>query len=282
MTSTATSLLKVEGLTVDFDAGKPTAHRALDQVTLSIAKGEALGLVGESGSGKTVLSHTILGLLPTNGRISSGRVVWEGRELQSLTEKELRPIRGKEIAMIFQDPQASLNPVYRVGHQIEWVLKIHRGMTGAAAKVEVLRLFESVKLRDPERCYASFAHQLSGGMCQRVMIAMALACRPKLLIADEPTSALDVTIQAELAELLIQIRKEFSLSMLFITHDLGLASHLCDRMAVMNASRVVETGSTKQIFQSPADSYTKKLINSLMIPFQGITNPEIGSLLAVT
>lgn len=281
-TSRNNEILQVEGLTVDFDTGKPTAHRALDGVSLSIGVGEALGLVGESGSGKTVLSHTILGLLPANGRISSGRIVWGGQELQTLSEKELRSIRGKEIAMIFQDPQASLNPVYRVGHQIEWVLKIHRGMRGDAAKTEVLRLFDSVKLRDPERCYASFAHQLSGGMCQRVMIAMALACRPKLLIADEPTSALDVTIQAELAELLIQIRKDFSLSMLFITHDLGLASHLCSRVAVMNAGRVVEIGLTEQVFNTPTDSYTKRLIDSLMLPFQKTAIPSIGGLLAAS
>jgi ABC-type dipeptide/oligopeptide/nickel transport system ATPase component len=265
-TATKQNLLQVEGLTVDFDAGKPTAHRALAGVALSIGEGEVLGLVGESGSGKTVLSHSILGLLPSNGHISSGRVLWKGRELQLLSEKELRPIRGKEIAMIFQDPQASLNPVYPVGRQIEWVLKLHRGIEGVDAEKEVLRLFDSVKLRDPKRIARSYPHELSGGMCQRVMIAMALAGNPDLLIADEPTSALDVTIQAEIAELLLQIQREMNLSILFVTHDLGLASYLCDVIVVMNEGRIVEAGPTDDVFQTPKHNYTKRLINSLMIP----------------
>lgn len=227
-------LLQVEGLTVDFDAGKPTAHRALDGVSLSICEGEVLGLVGESGSGKTVLSHTILGLLPGNGQISSGRVLWKGRELQLLNEKELRPIRGKEIAMIFQDPQASLNPVYPVGRQIEWVLSLHRGITGPDAEKEVLRLFQSVKLRDPKRVARSYPHELSGGMCQRVMIAMALGCQPLLLIADEPTSALDVKTQSEIIDLLRQIRIENPITMLFVSHDLRTVRSLCSEVVVMN------------------------------------------------
>jgi ABC-type glutathione transport system ATPase component len=231
----STNLLQVEGLSVVFDSGKPTAHRALEGVSLSIGEGEVLGLVGESGSGKTVLSHTILGLLPGNGRVTSGKITWKGRELQNLSEKELRPIRGKEIAMIFQNPQASLNPVYPVGRQIEWVLRLHRSMSGPKARDEVLRLLESVKLRNPERIARSYPHELSGGMCQRVMISMALACQPLLLIADEPTSALDVKTQNEIIELLIQIRQEIPIAMLFVSHDLRTIRSLCPEVVVMNA-----------------------------------------------
>lgn len=260
MSDFSNNLLRVEGLTVDFDAAKPAAHRALDGVSLTIGEGEVLGLVGESGSGKTVLSHSILGLLPGNGRVTAGRIVWQERELQSLAESALRPIRGKEIAMIFQDPQASLNPVYPVGSQIEWVLKLHRGLIGNEARKEVLRLFEAVKLRDPERCFRSYPHQLSGGMCQRVMIAMALACRPKLLIADESTSALDVTTQAEIVTLLEEIVSTYDMALLFVSHDLGLISHLCAKVVVLRNGRVAESGLTEQVLSLPSDGYTKKLI----------------------
>lgn len=255
-------LLSVEGLSVVFDAGKPTENRVLDGLSLALAPGEVVGLVGESGSGKTILSHSILGLLPSNARLSSGRIVWQGRELQSLTESQLRPIRGKEIAMIFQDPQASLNPVYRVGHQIEGVLKLHRGMSGPAAKAEVLRLFNAVHLRDVERCYQSYPHQLSGGMCQRVMIAMALACRPMLLIADEPTSALDVTTQSEILSLLLEVRREFAMTLLFISHDIRAVAAISDRIAVMLAGQIVETGVPDAILNDPRHPYTRQLVDS--------------------
>ena len=261
-TSRNNEILQVEGLTVDFDAGKPTAHRALDGVSLSIGEGEALGLVGESGSGKTVLSHTILGLLPANGRVTSGRVCWLGREIQTLSENEIQSVRGKEIAMIFQDPQASLNPVFRVGHQIEWVLKLHRDLTGSSAKAEVIRLLQAVHLANPERCYRSYPHQLSGGMCQRVMIAMALACRPKLLIADEPTSALDVTTQSEILVLLSEVRREFGMTLLFISHDIRAVAALCDRVAVMLSGAIIESGEPDVILKNPSHPYTRRLVDS--------------------
>ena len=235
MTSPNTSLLQIEGLSVVFDHGKPSAHRALDGVSLTIGEGEIIGLVGESGSGKTVLSHSILGLLPRNGRVSGGRILWKGRELQDLSEKELRPIRGKEIAMIFQDPQASLNPVYPVGRQIEWVLKLHRGISGSEAEKELLRLFESVNLRDPQRVARSYPHELSGGMCQRIMIAMALACQPLLLIADEPTSALDVKTQSGIIDLLMEIRRQMPIAILFVSHDLRTIRSLCNEVVIMSA-----------------------------------------------
>lgn len=262
MQQATNDLLRVEGLTVDFDAGKPMEHRALEQVTLAVPEGETVGLVGESGSGKTVLAHTILGLLSSNGTVRAGRIEWLGRNLVGLSEGELRHIRGKEIAMIFQDPQASLNPVYCVGRQIEWVLKLHRGLTGNEAKSEVIRLFEAVQLHDPERCYRSFPHQLSGGMCQRVMIAMALACRPKLLIADEPTSALDVTTQAEILDLLREVRQQFAMALLFISHDVRAVSALCAQMVVMLRGSVVESGFTGPVFQSPTHPYTQSLVEA--------------------
>lgn len=255
-------LLSVEGLSVVFDVDKPTAHCALGGVSLGIGEGEVLGLVGESGSGKTVLSHAILGLLPRNGRVTSGRVLWKGRELQNLSERELRPIRGKKIAMIFQDPQASLNPVYPVGTQIGWVLKLHRNLTGPKAENETLRLFESVKLRDPKRIARSYPHELSGGMCQRVMIAMALAGEPNLLIADEPTSALDVSVAAEIVALLANLRREIGLSILIITHDLGVATSLADRIAVLDQGHVAETLSADRFVHEASHPASEVLIRS--------------------
>ena len=260
------TLLRVSDLRIVFDAGRPTAHAALDGVDLSIAPGEVVGLVGESGSGKTVLSHSIIGLLPRNATVTSGSILWDGKNLLTETESQLRTIRGKEIAMIFQDPQASLNPVYPVGKQIEWVLKLHRNIVGPEAKAEVLRLFEAAKLRDPARCAEAYPHELSGGMCQRVMIAMALACRPKLLIADEPTSALDVTIQSEIVTLLIEIQKQYQMTMLFITHDLGIAARLCQRVIVLQAGKIAEQGLTRDVFMSPKSSYTCKLLDSIFVP----------------
>lgn len=273
-TNSSREILHVEGLTVDFDAGKPAAHRALNEVSLSIIEGQAVGLVGESGSGKTVLSHAILGLLPANGRVTSGRVCWRGRETQTLSEKQFQSLRGKEIAMIFQDPQASLNPVFRVGHQIEWVLKLHRDLTGAPAKAEVIRLFQAVHLENPERCYRSYPHQLSGGMCQRVMIAMALACRPKLLIADEPTSALDVTTQSEILALLSEVRREFGMTLLFISHDIRAVAALCDRVAVMLSGVIIESGETSLILKNPSHPYTRRLVDSSegLIDFTPLTH----------
>ena len=258
--SADSALLRVDDLRVVFDAGKPAAHIALDGVTLSVAAGEVIGLVGESGSGKTVLSHSILGLLPRNATVTSGEVLWEGKNLLNEPESKLRRIRGKEIAMIFQDPQASLNPVYPIGKQIEWVLKLHRNLVGSEAKSEVLRLLESVRLRNPARCAQTYPHQLSGGMCQRVMIAMALACRSKLLIADEPTSALDRIVQSEIVELLDSIHAETKMSILIITHDLGMARRLASRVAVIQSGTIIEEDDTLHIFENPQTIYTKRLI----------------------
>lgn len=266
------SLLQIDGLTVDFDANKSTTHRALDGVSLSIDEGKVLGLVGESGSGKTVLSHSILGLLPRNGRVISGSIQINGRELVGLPEKGYRRIRGKEIAMIFQDPQASLNPVYPVGKQMEWVLKLHQGIVGAEAHAEVIRLFESVKLRNPQRCSKAYAHELSGGMAQRVMIAMALACRPKLLIADEPTSALDVSTQIEILALLKDVQKVHNLALLFVSHDLRVVADLSDKIAVMHTGKIIACGSPAELAQANGDDYLLNLMRAShmdLIPAKG-------------
>lgn len=255
-------MFQAENLRVEFNVGKHQVHRVLDGVSLSIGAAEVVGLVGESGSGKTVLAHSILGLLPRNGKVTTGRIDWQGINLLELREAGLRRIRGKEIAMIFQDPQASLNPVYAVGKQVEWVLELHRGVSGSEARSEVLRLFESVKLRDPSRCASAYPHELSGGMCQRVMIAMALAGRPKLLIADEPTSALDVSVAAEIVSLLASLRETFGLSILIITHDLSVATCLADRIAVLDRGRVVEQISANRFLCEAREEASRKLIDA--------------------
>jgi len=255
-------ILDIEKLSVTFSANGTQGHSALNSVDLAISEGGTLGIVGESGSGKTVLALSILGLLPRNGRITSGSIRFDGSDLLTASGAELQAIRGKEIAMIFQDPQASLNPVYRVGTQMEWILKAHHDLVGSDAKSEVLQLFDAVHLHDPKRIFGSYPHELSGGMCQRVMIAMALACRPKLLIADEPTSSLDVTTQTEILELIREVRRQFSMSLLFISHDVGAVAELCDQVLVMLKGRVVESGSTSRIFQSPQAPYTQTLVAS--------------------
>lgn len=262
MNSKATEILNIEGLSVVFDQGRPRHHIALKEVDLKIGAGATMGLVGESGSGKTVLAHSVLGLLPRNVQIAGGSIRFCGRELLGETESRFQTIRGKEIAMIFQDPQVSINPVFRIGTQIEWVLKLHRGLSGNAAKKEGLHLLQSVRLADPERCYDSFSHQLSGGMCQRVMIAMALACRPKLLIADEPTSALDVTTAIEILSLLSEITRTAPMALLFISHDIRAVAVICKDVSVMRAGTIVETGSAETVFNSPQQEYTKKLLSA--------------------
>jgi peptide/nickel transport system ATP-binding protein len=259
-------LLRVSELMLEFNSSGSQPLLALDAVNLDVFPGEVVGLVGESGSGKTVLSHTILGLLSENARIRSGQVLWKGQNLIGLSDGEMRSIRGKQIAMVFQDAQASLNPVLTVASQLCYLLKLHRGMSRKDGEVEARRMLNIVRLSEPDRVLQCYAHQLSGGMAQRVTIAMALSCRPQLLIADEPTSALDVTVQTELVDLLLDIRDQFSMSMLFITHDLGLAAHLCDRIVVMYHGQVVEENSVNEIYSNPKHAYTQRLLGSIFIP----------------
>lgn len=251
--------LDVKSLGVSFNQGTTDENRVLSDVCFSIKPGEVVGLVGESGSGKTVFGLSILGLLSSNARIFSGSIQWSGRELLTLSSSELRSVRGKEIVMIFQDPQSSLNPVFSVGTQLMWLLKLHRGLCGKAAKRDALAFLRLVHLSDPERCFAAFAHQLSGGMAQRVMIAMALVCKPSLLIADEPTSGLDVITQAEILRLLMSAKEETGMSVLLISHDLILVAGLADRIAVLQNGCIVECGPTVDVLCRPSHPYTQRL-----------------------
>ena len=252
-------MLEVRRLHTGIGASGP---EILSDVGLTLASGEVLGVVGESGSGKSMLALSIMGLLPPPVVVRAGRVLLQGEDLLAMAGPRMRALRGKDIAMIFQEPMTSLNPVMRVGEQIGEVLRWHLEMRGAAARVEGIALLRRVEMPDPERQIDAYPHELSGGMRQRVMIAMALAGRPRLLIADEPTTALDVTIQAQILELVRKIQREAGMSVLLITHDLGVIAEMCDRVAVMYAGRVVEVGSVLDIFDRPAHPYTRGLLAS--------------------
>ena len=237
--------------------------KALNDVSIHLEEGEVLGIVGESGSGKSVTAYSLMGLTAHPGKLLGGSLVFEDKHIENMTEKELRQIRGNDISIIFQDPMTSLNPVYTVGNQIMEAILLHTDKTKAQAKDRARELLELVGINEPDKRLKQYPHELSGGMRQRVMIAIALACEPKLLIADEPTTALDVTIQAEVIELLKHINRKHNTSILFISHDLSLVRSLCDRVLVMQQGRIVESGSTKQVFEHPAMEYTKKLISSI-------------------
>ena len=254
--------LVIEDLAVTFETEKGLV-RAVDGVDLSVPRGKTLGLVGESGCGKSVTCHSILGLTPPNGRIANGQILFEGRDLRQLPRPELARLRGRDIAMIFQDPMSALNPVHTVGGQITESLRIHRGLPRRRASDEAAELLDLVGIPEPRLRLREYPHQLSGGMCQRVMIAMALACRPKLLIADEPTTALDVTIQAQILDLLRDLQGEFAMSIILITHDLGVVAEMADTVAVMYCGRVVETAPAEDLFADPSHPYTQGLIDSL-------------------
>ena len=252
-------LLDVQDLTVTF-GGAGAAANAVDRVSFRMAPGETLGLVGESGSGKSVTAFSILRLLQPPGRITAGRVVFEGRDLLTLSEREMREIRGARISLIFQEPMTALNPVMRVGDQIAEALTVH-GMAGPSdARLRAIELLEAVKMTDPARRVRDYPHQRWGGMRQRVMIAIALACRPPLIIADEPTTALDVTIQAQVLDLLRELKARFNLALLLITHDFGVIAEMADRVAVMYRGQLVEQGDVRQILRQPAHEYTRALL----------------------
>jgi peptide/nickel transport system ATP-binding protein len=248
-------LLDVQHLSVTF--GGPTP--AVDDVSFSISQGETLGLVGESGSGKSVTAFSILRLLQPPGRIAGGRVIFEGLDLLTLGEREMREVRGARISLIFQEPMTALNPVMRVGDQIAEALTVH-GADAREARTRAVELLEAVRIADPARRVRDYPHQLSGGMRQRVMIAIALACRPPLIIADEPTTALDVTIQAQVLELLRELKERFGLALLLITHDFGVIAEMADRVAVMYRGRLVEEGAVRQILRAPEHEYTRSLL----------------------
>jgi peptide/nickel transport system ATP-binding protein len=266
-------LLEIKGLHTSFH----TRHgvvRAVDGIDFSVDRGEIMGLVGESGCGKSVTSLSVLRLVAPPGRIDAGQVLFDGTDLLTLSPDEMRRIRGERISMIFQQPTSSLNPVWDVGTQIEEVLRIHRGMKGKAAEARTLDLLRMVGIPDPVRRLKAYPHEMSGGMAQRIMIAMALACEPELLIADEPTTALDVTIQAQILDLMRNLRDETGTAIILITHDLGVVAEMCDRVAVMYAGEIVEQTDVVSLFREPLHPYTRGLIGS--IPVLGDAREELA------
>ncbi|MFA9377989.1 MAG: ABC transporter ATP-binding protein [Lachnotalea sp.] len=282
-------LLKIEDLEVSFFtyAGEVKAVR---KISYELYPGEVMGIVGESGSGKSVSSYGVMGILPDPGKVVGGKIIFNGKDITNLPEKELLKLRGKEISMIFQDPMTSLNPVFTVGNQINEVLQKHTSLSKEERKNRMIELFELVGINQPEKRINQYPHEFSGGMRQRVMIAMALACNPKLLVADEPTTALDVTIQAQIIDLLKELKNKIDMSVIFITHDLGVVADVCDKVAVMYAGNLIEKGSIDDIFYEPKHPYTWGLLKSVpkinadeherLIPIEGnpvdLINPPEG------
>jgi oligopeptide/dipeptide ABC transporter ATP-binding protein len=254
-------LLEVEDLRVDFFTRRGVVQ-AVRGVSFSLERGETLGVVGESGSGKSVMAQTLLGLVELPGKITGGDVRWKGESLVRKADSTLSRVRGKEIAMIFQDPMTSLNPLFTVGTQIAEVVRRHLGVGKRAAFERAVELLDLVGIANPQARVKQYPHEMSGGMRQRVLIAMALACDPELLVADEPTTALDVTIQAQILELVADIQERLGLAVLLITHDLGVVAGLCDRVAVMYSGKLVEIGGADELFETPAHPYTAGLLNS--------------------
>ena len=263
MNARQTKLLSVEGLTTTFSTDDGVLN-AVDDVSFEVLSGEVLGIVGESGCGKTVACKSIMRLIPDPpGRITGGKVLFKGEDLAVASRSRMEKIRGNHIAMIFQEPMTALNPVLTVGWQLEEALVLHQRLEVSERRAKVLNMLKKVGIPSPERRLREYPHQLSGGMRQRVMIAMALACNPEILIADEPTTALDVTIQAQVLRLMTDLRDSLDTAIILITHDLGVVAELCDRVLVMYAARVVEQGSVDDIFHRPAHPYTKALLRSL-------------------
>ena len=264
--------------------------KALNGVSFSMNEGEVLGIVGESGSGKSVTAYSIMGLTAYPGKLIGGTIYFNGHQIEKMSEKEMRKIRGNEVSIIFQDPMTSLNPVYTIGNQITEVIRLHTGKSKKEAYDRAKELLELVGINEPTKRLKQYPPELSGGMRQRVMIAIALACEPKLLIADEPTTALDVTIQAQILELMQELRQKLGMSIIMITHDLGVVASMCERIAVMYAGHIVEYGTADEIFYEPKHEYTKGLINSIpklsaqeierLVPIEGqpvdLLNPPAG------
>ncbi|MEE1258400.1 MAG: ABC transporter ATP-binding protein [Lachnospiraceae bacterium] len=264
--------------------------KALNDVSIQVKQGEVLGIVGESGSGKSVTAYSLMGLTAHPGKLVGGTLGFNGHEIHNMSEKEFRKIRGNEISIIFQDPMTSLNPVYSIGNQIEEVILLHTGKNKKEAHERAVELLTLVGINEPEKRLKQYPHELSGGMRQRVMIAIALACEPKLLIADEPTTALDVTIQAQILELMMELKDKLGMAIIMITHDLGVVASMCEKIAVMYGGRIVEYGTTDDIFYNPKHEYTKGLLKSIprldaevherLVPIEGtpidLLNPPKG------
>jgi peptide/nickel transport system ATP-binding protein len=282
---TALPLLDVSNLTVEFETRRGTVS-AVKNIDISVAKGETLGIVGESGSGKSVTSYAVMRILDRAGHIAGGSIRFAGLELQDASESQMIDLRGREISMIFQNPRAALNPIRKVGHQIEDVLRQHAQAGSNDAREKAIEALRQVRISNPEERYNAYPFELSGGMCQRIVIALALACRPKLLIADEPTTGLDVTTQKAVMELIVELTRARGMSTILITHDLGLAASYCDRIVVMEKGSVVETATSAQIFAKPAHDYTRKLMRATprpgiglrdLLPDDGVAQLPIGA-----
>ena len=263
------NLLEVKDLSLEFRTRSGVVH-ALENIDIEVKKGETVGIVGESGSGKSVLSFAILRILDDAARVRSGSISFAGMDMLGASERGLEEIRGREISMIFQNPRTALNPIRRIGRQIEDVLATHTSTLRADMKKKAIEALTRVRIPDPERRYGAYPFELSGGQCQRVMIALALACNPQLLIADEPTTGLDVTTQAAILSLISELARERKMATILITHDLAMASEYCDRIVVMHAGHVVETAPTAELFAKPRHPYTARLIASTPAPQQRI------------
>lgn len=256
------ALLKIKNLTIEFHDTVPST-KIVEDISFSMEEGEILGIVGESGSGKTQTALSVMGLLGEYARMPKGEILFQGRDILQMPREELWNIRGREIGMIFQEPMTSLNPVMTIGAQVERAMKIHSRFNARERKERALQMMQNVELPNPQLLYEKYPHQLSGGMRQRVMIAAALVMEPKLLIADEPTTALDVTIQVQILKLLQKINREQGTAVLFISHDLGVIRHLCNRVIVMNQGKAVEQGDVQEIFRHPSMEYTRKLLAAI-------------------
>ena len=264
--------------------------KALNDVTIQMNEGDVLGIVGESGSGKSVTAYSVMQLLPPTGKVIGGTIDFNGHRINEMSEKQMQAIRGNEVSIIFQDPMTSLNPVYTIGNQIREVIMLHTKKNRKQATERAIELLSLVGINEPAKRLKQYPHELSGGMRQRVMIAIALACEPKLLIADEPTTALDVTIQAQILELMLELKEKIGMSIIMITHDLGIVANMCQKIAVMYAGKIVEYGSVDEIFYNPQHEYTKGLLKSIpklsdtlhqkLVPIEGtpvdMLNPPKG------
>jgi ABC-type dipeptide/oligopeptide/nickel transport system ATPase component len=257
-------MLEVKNLSVEYKTDCEIV-KAVNNVSFSLSGSEILGLVGESGSGKSTIALTIMKLISNPGRIAAGEIIFNGQDILKMTKPELIHLRGAKISMIFQDPFTSLNPVFSIGDQVAEVIQLHQGLGRQEAWQKAVEMLEVVHINKAKERVRDYPHQFSGGMRQRVMIAMALACQPKILIADEPTTALDVTIQAEILKLLKEIQQKFNLSIIYITHNFGIIKQMCDRVVVIQKGQIVEAGETQAVFGQPKNEYTQKLINCLKV-----------------